>query len=222
MEENHDNEVSILEETIDEKQKFIDNLESKLNKLEQENDRLALREKQLMEEALFNEELILNSAEQKMQDKKNDLLEQLPNPEALMAELVALRQKVKEAETNWAESEFVRDDLSQEVNDALDTLRGNQEVGSDEEIVLNTQSDEVKVPAKMSVQKPAHPSKVTSLLLTCTALSIIYSNRSDIFDAVCEAGQSVSDVVQKYTGIDAAEHGISHLDDKNTIKPNFT
>ena len=214
MEENHDNEVSILEETIDEKQKFIDNMELKLKKLEQTNDRLELREKQLMEESLFNEELILNSAEQKMQEKKNDLLEQMPNPEALMAELVALRQKVKEAETNWAESEVVRDDLSQEVNNALDTLRRNQQDDSVEEVVLNTQSDEVKAPAKTSTQKPAHPSKVTSLLLTCTVLSIIYSNRSDMFDAVCEAGQSVSDLINTYTGIDAAEHGMPRQNNK--------
>ena len=49
--------------------------------------------------------------------------------------------------------------------------------------------------------------KVTSLLLTCTALGIIYSNRSEIFDAVLTTAQSASDVIQKYTGVDPSEHG---------------
>ena len=76
-----------------------------MKKIEQQNERLALREKQLMEEALFNEELILNSAENKMKQAQLDLLEKIPDPEVLIAELTALRQKVKEAEASWSEAD---------------------------------------------------------------------------------------------------------------------
>ena len=161
MEENHVNEVQILEDTIDEKQKFIANLEQKLKQLETENDRLSIREKQLMEEALFNEELIINSAESKLKQRHEDLLEKIPNPDALLAELSALRQKVKDAEHSWAESEERRNDLSSEVNSALNTLKENQKSDIVDDIV------EIKNEQESSksniIVKPTHPSKARVL-----------------------------------------------------------
>ena len=161
MEENHVNEVQILEDTIDEKQKFIENLEQKLKQLETENDRLSLREKQLMEEALFNEELIINSAESKLKQRHENLLEKIPNPEALLAELSALRQKVKDAEQSWAESEERRNDMSAEVNSALDTLKENQKPDIVDDII-ETKNDHKSTKSNTKVE-PTHPSKVRVL-----------------------------------------------------------
>ena len=155
------NEVQILEDTIDEKQKFIENLEQKLKQLETENDRLSLREKQLMEEALFNEELIINSAESKLKQRHEDLLEKIPNPESLLAELSALRQKVKDAEQSWAESEERRNDMSAEVNSALDTLKENQKPDIVDDII-ETKNDQKSTKSNTKVE-PTHPSKVRVL-----------------------------------------------------------
>ena len=169
MEENHVNEVQILEDTIDEKQKFIENLEQKLKQLETENDRLSLREKQLMEEALFNEELIINSAESKLKQRHEDLLEKIPNPEALLAELSALRQKVKDAEQSWAESEERRNDMSAEVNSALDTLKENQKPDIVDDII-ETKNDHKSTKSNTKVE-PTHPSKVRVLQVIQEPLS---------------------------------------------------
>ena len=183
-------------------------MEAKLKKIEQQNERLALREKQLMEEALFNEELILNSAENKMKQAQLDLLEKIPNPDALIAELTALRQKVKEAEASWNEADKKRQDLSDEVRDQFDQLKNNQK--SDLVEPSDTSSQQVESPQKRKPkpeEKVTHPSKLTSLFLTCAAVSIVYSNRADIADVLCSSLQSVSDTVLHYTGIDASEHG---------------
>ena len=183
-------------------------MEAKLKKIEQQNERLALREKQLMEEALFNEELILNSAENKMKQAQLDLLEKIPNPDALIAELTALRQKVKEAEASWNEADKKRQDLSDEVRDQFDQLKNNQK--SDLVEPSDTSSQQVEPPQKRKPkpeEKVTHPSKLTSLFLTCVAVSIVYSNRADIADVLCSSLQSVSDTVLHYTGIDASEHG---------------
>lgn len=179
-----------------------------MKKIEQQNERLALREKQLMEEALFNEELILNSAENKMKQAQLDLLEKIPNPDALIAELTALRQKVKEAEASWNEADKKRQDLSDEVRDQFDQLKNNQK--SDLVEPSDTSSQQVEPPQKRKPkpeEKVTHPSKLTSLFLTCAAVSIVYSNRADIADVLCSSLQSVSDTVLHYTGIDASEHG---------------
>ena len=183
-------------------------MEAKLKKIEQQNERLALREKQLMEEALFNEELILNSAGNKMKQAQLDLLEKIPNPDALIAELTALRQKVKEAEASWNEADKKRQDLSDEVRDQFDQLKNNQK--SDLVEPSDTSSQQVEPPQKRKPkpeEKVTHPSKLTSLFLTCAAVSIVYSNRADIADVLCSSLQSVSDTVLHYTGIDASEHG---------------
>ena len=184
-----------------------------MKKIEQQNERLALREKQLMEEALFNEELILNSAENKMKQAQLDLLEKIPDPEALIAELTALRQKVKEAEASWSEADKKRKDLSDEVRDQFDQLKNNQK--SDLVEPSETSSQQAEPPQKRKPEvKVTHPSKLTSLFLTCAAVSIVYSNRADIADVVCSSLQSVSDTVLHYTGIDASEHGKNPTLDK--------
>ena len=178
-----------------------------MKKIEQQNERLALREKQLMEEALFNEELILNSAENKMKQAQVDLLEKIPDPEALIAELTALRQKVKEAEASWSEADRKRRDLSDEVRDQFDQLKNNQKSDIVEPSETSSQQVEPPQKTKPKPEKVTHPSKLTSLFLTCAAVSIVYSNRADICDVLCSSLQSISDTVKHYTGIDASEHG---------------
>ena len=74
LEENHDNEVTILESTIDEKQKFIENLERRITNLENENSKLESEKEEIKVQSLKNEELIINAAEEKIDGLKAGLI----------------------------------------------------------------------------------------------------------------------------------------------------
>lgn len=203
MEENHENEIQILETSVEEKEKYIANLEGKIIALEEGKRSLEVENAQVREQSLQNENLIINAAEEKIQNIEDKLLDR--DIEGLQIEEELLNAEIAKKYAAEQDSRARSDQLIGELETFVDKMEPpNIEIDND---ILNQPShvDPAKtvstneIPDSTSVKKW---SKLKVLIIIGFAASVLTTFSEEISEITTDINSQIKDFV----GVDIQEN----------------
>ena len=206
MEENHVNEIQILETSVEEKEKYIANLEGKIIALEESKRTLEVEKAQIHEQSIQNENLIIRAAEEKIENIESALLDR--DIEGLQIEEDLLNAEIEKKyaaeQDSRARSDKLIDDLESFVNNMKPPKLDDDQPMTPGAGVTPNGNHATDPSASSNTASAQKWSKLKALIIFGFAASVMTTFSDEITNLSNELNTQIKDLV----GLDLHENGM--------------